>query len=161
MNRAIPKNQVIKQASVEDTERLIADPDYHVIMARRNRLLRLAVAGVTTIAACEGSVSVQPAPTSNVGGMARTTTSLPSTGAGGSPLSSAVPTMPASIVSHGVGGASGVGGAEAGAPEAGSVEAGEAVAEAGAGDADVIDAMVDANQYPYHGCGCEGGGCVG
>ena len=75
----------INRPSVNASDRLLADPDYHVIIARKHRLLGLAVAGVATVAACGGNVAVDPAATDNTGGRGGTsgvsaTTASPSTG---------------------------------------------------------------------------------
>jgi hypothetical protein len=69
MNRGITGDSVSDKDSVDDAEQLFADPDHHVIVARRNRLLGLAIAGVTTVGACAPNVTVDASDASSAGGM--------------------------------------------------------------------------------------------
>jgi hypothetical protein len=52
---------------VNASQQLLAEPDHHAILARKNLLIMLAVTGATSVASCGGEVEVSSAP--GAGGM--------------------------------------------------------------------------------------------
>jgi hypothetical protein len=128
MNREETGSGVVDDASIE----LDADPDHHAILARRNRLIALAVAGLASTLSCGRSA-------------------MDRLGAGGSNMTR----------TSGVGGSAGVGSGSSTGGQTGGDSGGVAIADAGGQDGlQGLDALMDATDaYEPSGCGCGGGVC--